>query len=117
MYLADHGTNVAFGDWNDQEGQKIVNELKERIFFRKCDVSNWNDVLNLFHECWKKLGVIHAVLSNAGVNTFEGLLDDQFDTETGMLLPPETRSIDINLIGQIYITKCALHYFKKWPET
>lgn len=113
----DNGANVAVGDWNEQEGQKVADELKERILFRKCDVSNWNDVLSLFHETWKRFGVIHAVLSNAGVNTNEGFLEDRFDEKTGNLLPPDTKSIDINLLGQIYVTKCALHYFKKWPET
>ena len=93
--------------------------------FRKCDVSNWNDVLQLFQSTWKTFGVIHSVLSNAGVNSHDNFLEDEFSHDDGaeggeggmILQPPDLTSININLIGQIYVVKCALHYFKKWPET
>jgi NAD(P)-dependent dehydrogenase (short-subunit alcohol dehydrogenase family) len=117
MFHAENGANVAFGDWNGEEGERIARELGNRVFFAKCDVSNWNDVLSLFDKTWKKFGVIHAVFSNAGVNTHEGLLDDHFDKETGALLPPNLTSYNINLVGTTYVTKCAIHYFNKWPET
>lgn len=61
--------------------------------------------------------MIHSVLSNAGINTHEDLLTETFDPETGKLLPPSLTSIDVNLVGQIYVTRCALHFFDKWPDT
>jgi NAD(P)-dependent dehydrogenase (short-subunit alcohol dehydrogenase family) len=88
-----------------------------RAMFKKCDVSNWDDVLDLFQETHDKFGIIHSVLSNAGINTHEHLLLDEFDAETGKLLPPSLKSIDVNLIGQLYIAWCALYYFRKWPDT
>lgn len=86
------------------------------MLYRKCDVSKWDDVLSLFEETWKKFGIIHAVLSNAGVNTDEDFLIDTYDDKTGILQPPSIKSIDINLIGHIYVAKCAFHYRKKWPD-
>jgi NAD(P)-dependent dehydrogenase (short-subunit alcohol dehydrogenase family) len=79
-------------------------------------VSNWNDVLELFQETWKTFGIINAVLSNAGI-THENFLEDEIDTDTGKLLPPNVKTLDINLTAMIYVVKCAVHYFKKWPET
>jgi NAD(P)-dependent dehydrogenase (short-subunit alcohol dehydrogenase family) len=83
--------------------------------FRKVDVSTWEDVLELFQATWKTFGVIHAVISNAGINS-ENLFKDEID-ETGKLKAPSLKSIDVNLVAHIYVAKCAEHYFAKWPET
>lgn len=79
-------------------------------------MSKWDDVLELFQKTWKTFGIIHAVLSNAGVNA-ESFLTDDIDRTTGKLLPPNLKLLDINLTGMIYVVKCAVHYFAKWPET
>lgn len=94
----------------------MAEQYKDRLLFRKCDVSNWDDVLNLFQDTTMRFGVIHSVLSNAGVNTHEDLLDETFDDEN-MLKAPSLKSIYINLVGQLYVVRCAIHYFSKWPET
>ena len=56
------------------------------------------------------------MLSNAGAIGSDKLLDDEYDESTGILLPPDLKSIEVNLVGHLYVTKCAMHYFKKWPE-
>ncbi|KAH7242849.1 hypothetical protein B0J15DRAFT_501532 [Fusarium solani] len=111
------GANVAIGDWNEDEGTALAKTLGDRTIFRKCDVSNWDHVLDLFETAHARFGVIHSVLSNAGINTHEGLFTDTRDPSTGRLLPPSLKSIDVNLVGQLYVAKCALHYFAKWPQT
>ncbi|EKG12948.1 Glycoside hydrolase family 16 [Macrophomina phaseolina MS6] len=111
-----YGANVAIGDWNAAQGQALATELHERVFFRKCDVSSWDDVLELFQETWKTFGPIHAVLSNAGINK-EDIFKDVVDYNTGKLLPPDTKIVEVNLLGMVYVVKCAVHYFAKWPET
>ncbi|GME65292.1 hypothetical protein GTA08_BOTSDO11911 [Neofusicoccum parvum] len=111
-----NGANVAIGDWNQTEGQAFAAELKERVLFRRCDVSSWDDVLELFQAAWKAFGVIHAVLSNAGINK-EDIFRDEIDSKTGKLLPPDLKLLDVNLTGMVYAVKCAVHYFAKWPDT
>lgn len=111
--LLEHDANIALGDWNDSEGLEIEKALGSRCLFRKCDVSKFDDVLELFQAAWLKFGSVNAVLSNAGVNTNEGLLVDEYDEKTGKLLPPSYKSIEINLYGQINVVKCAMHYFAK----
>ncbi|KAL2205525.1 NAD(P)-binding protein [Sarocladium strictum] len=113
----EQGANVILGDWNEKEGTSLANKLEDRVLFKHCDVSNWDHVLDLFEAGHRKFGVIHSVLSNAGINTHEDLLDEITDAETGRLKPPSLKSLDVNLIGHIYVTKAALHYFAKWPET
>jgi NAD(P)-dependent dehydrogenase (short-subunit alcohol dehydrogenase family) len=104
------------GDWNESAAA-IAEKHPERTLYRRCDVSSWDDVLELFFEGWKRFGVIHSVLSNAGINSHEGLFQDSIDEKSGKLLPPNLKSIEVNLLGQIYVAKCALHFFRKWPDT
>ncbi|EOD43776.1 putative short chain dehydrogenase reductase protein [Neofusicoccum parvum UCRNP2] len=95
-----NGANVAIGDWNQTEGQAFAAELKERVLFRRCDVSSWDDVLELFQAAWKAFGIIHAVLSNAGINK-EDIFRDEIDSKTGKLLPPDLKLLDVNLTGMV----------------
>ncbi|PVH73222.1 NAD(P)-binding protein [Cadophora sp. DSE1049] len=109
------GANIVIGDWNVDEGRALAEELKEHVLFQKTDVTKWEDVLSLFEAAHQRFGTIHAVLSNAGINS-ENLLDTEIDKETGALLPPNLKSLDVNLVGTLYMVKVALHYFEKWPQ-
>lgn len=41
--------------------------------------------------------------------------EEEFD-KNGDLLPPDSRTLDVNLVGVIYTCKLALHFLKKNPE-
>lgn len=87
-----------------------------RVSFKKCDVSQWDDVLDTFQAAHEKFGTIHAVLANAGINK-EDFLKDQIDEKSGRLQAPDLNTIHVNLVGAIYIAKCTAHYAAKWPES
>lgn len=78
-------------------------------------MSKWYDILELFQEAWKKFGIINAVISNAGIFG-EDLLAEKFDDD-GKLSEPDLTNLKVNLISHMYVVKCALHYFAKWPES
>lgn len=69
--------------------------------------------MELFQAGHVKFGSIDVVLANAGVNEAGNLFEDVTDKATGKLLPPKLKTLDINLLGVIYTTKCAVHYFAK----
>ncbi|KAH7408880.1 hypothetical protein BKA64DRAFT_570425 [Cadophora sp. MPI-SDFR-AT-0126] len=108
-----YGANLVVGDVLEQEGIQLATELGERIFFRKCDISQWNDVLELFEAGYTHFGALDIVLANAGVNEIGNLLKDDFEDGTGKLLSPPLKTLDVNLIGILYTIKCAVHYFAK----
>lgn len=83
------------------------------MLFRKCDVSCWDDVLELFQAGYLKFGTIDVVLANAGVNEIGSMLEDKIDPVSGKLQPPNLATLNINLLGVIYTAKCAIHYFAK----
>ncbi|KFY65403.1 hypothetical protein V496_02595 [Pseudogymnoascus sp. VKM F-4515 (FW-2607)] len=109
-----YGANIAVGDWNAVEGEKLAAELGDRVLFHKTDVSNFSDVVALFEAAHAKFGIINAVLSNHGISN-ENFLADEFDA-AGKLLPPNMKTIDVNLTGTVYVAKLAAHYFRKWPD-
>lgn len=63
------------------------------------------DILSLFQDAWKTFGTIHAVVSNAGINT-EDLLRDEIDPNTGILMPPNLKALEVNLTGVHLRTTC-----------
>ena len=81
--------------------RSLQKELGERALFRQCDVSKWDDVLMLFQTAWKAFGTIHAVIGNAEI-TRESFIEDTYDQETGKLEAPDLKSVNVNLVGQIY---------------
>ncbi|KAK1765132.1 hypothetical protein QBC33DRAFT_495819 [Phialemonium atrogriseum] len=111
-----HGANLILGDWAEKEGQSLESELKDRVLFRKTDVSSWPDLLALFDAGWKRFGSLDIVLANAGINEVGNILEDRYDSETGQLKPPVLQTLDVNLLGVIYTTKLAIHYFAKQPN-
>ena len=83
------------------------------MIFRKCDVSKWDDVLELFQAGQLKFGAIDVVLANAGINETGNLFEDSIDGASGKLLPPKLSTLEVNLVGVLYTVKCAVHYFAK----
>jgi NAD(P)-dependent dehydrogenase (short-subunit alcohol dehydrogenase family) len=87
-----------------------------RCCFHYTDVSNWTSVLTAFEKVFEEFGSIDVVFANAGVHSFEDLLEDNVD-DTGHLCAPSTKSLEINLFGVLYTTKAAIHFFKRSPKS
>ena len=90
-----------FGDLNDKNGQAIADKLRkykadiqvisdqrgER--YTLCDVTKWDDLVDIHELAIKMYGTIDAVVPNAGVNEVGDIFEDKYD-ESGRLLPPKT---------------------------
>ena len=74
--LLEAGAKVCISDINQQEGEKALEELKERfgtgnVYFVACDVCNEEEFNNLFDktEEFFKVSCVDLLANNAGVNT------------------------------------------------
>lgn len=76
-----------------------VNEISGATYTH-CDVTNWDDLLDLHELAIKEYGTIDVVVPNAGVNEVEDIFDDKYDSN-GRLLPPKHILIEINLKGVV----------------
>ncbi|KAJ3540331.1 hypothetical protein NM208_g5115 [Fusarium decemcellulare] len=108
-----HGAKVAFCDVDEENGKKVEQDLNSDVLFEKCDVSNWPQVRNFFQHVYDRFGVIDTVISNAAINRVE-TLDEPTE---GELEAPDISALNVNMVGTWYVTKAALHFFRKKPET
>ncbi|KAH7133876.1 hypothetical protein EDB81DRAFT_658955 [Dactylonectria macrodidyma] len=116
VHLArQHGAKVAFCDVDETGGKQVEQELNSDVLFQKCDVSNWNDVLSFFRHAYEQFGAIDAVISNAAINRVEPF--DEPEQAGAEPEAPDISALNVNMIGTWYVTKAAVHFFRKRPET
>lgn len=80
-----------------QAAQEIISETQGRAFAFSADVTNWNEVQNLFDETSNQVGPVDIVLNSAGLNkrgTIENLTEADWDAV-----------VDANLKGPFLMSK------------
>lgn len=98
---------------NYNKSQKEANDLKEELennysikcFLYKCDVSNEEEVKNMFANIKNDIGNIDVVINNAGI-AIDNNIKDKTSNEFMKVL-------NVNLIGTFLICKYALDVLKK----
>lgn len=106
--LLQEGLSVAFCARSEDSVLRAVDELSEKfkgkVFGRKCDVSQYEEVRDLFSFVEEKMGRLDVLVNNAGMGIFapvEQLSPDQW-----------RRMIDLNLSGVFYCCREAIPRMK-----
>jgi sorbitol-6-phosphate 2-dehydrogenase len=102
--LFQEGANVVIADWNEEEGNKMAQQLNQpatsnRAFFVKVDVSDPDSVENMVASTSKHFGGLDLIVSNAGVlraGSLEEMTAETFDFMT-----------DVNYKGYFLCAKYA----------
>jgi 3-oxoacyl-[acyl-carrier protein] reductase len=84
----------------------FINKNKGNAIALTCDVSNYNELAEVFDRIYKTYGGIDIVVINAGVD-FQNSSVEESDIENWKTV------IDINLNGAYYTAKAAIPYIKK----
>ena len=102
-YLAKHGAKVLNGDLQEPR------DRPDGTFYQRTDASSWDDLLALFKKAIELFGRVDIVVPNAGIvdTDFKHVGDD------GEPVKPEFAALKVNLIGQMYTVKLAMHYMRK----
>lgn len=103
------GAHIVAADLNP-----LPQDISNEVIFRKTDLGNWNEQVELFELAVSRFGHIDIVFLNAGIYEIEDLFVDKFD-EKGRLREPEYSVLKINLLAQIAGTKLAIHHLRKQP--
>lgn len=96
---------MVVGDVNAEAGKSLATELGSNFLFQKCDVSSYQQQLDLFRSVKEAFGPVNVAVSNAGVNSMEDAIIDVVDIETEPKLP----EIDVNLRGALFTARLAFH--------
>lgn len=110
--LVSAGCFVCIGDLNSERGASLAAELPRTCFVR-VDVTNWDDQVRLFKTAAEELapdGRISYVVANAGITKADTVYEVAGEGEP---IKPDLQIIDVNIVGSLYTTKLALHYFAK----
>ncbi|KAJ4376939.1 hypothetical protein N0V86_006377 [Didymella sp. IMI 355093] len=107
--IIKHGGKVYAGDLNPLPEPEATS-----IPFCKVDVADWKQQIELFKAAEKHYGKIDHVFANAGIAPTISLLEDDVDSN-GDLLPPNLKTINVNLLGCLYTVKLGIHHIRKNP--
>lgn len=104
ILAAKEGALVAVCDINEKEGKNTIEEISKnhgRAKFYRLDVSDENDVRDVFERIGSELGPIYGLVNNAGIagvnKPTHEITSEEWD-----------RVIRVNLNGVFYCTKYAV---------
>ena len=103
------GYNVVISDINEENLKKALEDLNQinsentKAIKVVCNVTNENDLDNLYLEAKKEFGSVDIWVNNAGVNSPDKPVHELTDKEVGFIL-------DVDLKGTIYGSKVAFQH-------
>lgn len=111
--LHANGANLVIADLNEESGNALVAELKERAVFVKCNVTSTADIKNTCAVAIEKFGAIHVLVNNAGIGGAGRTIG-----KTGPFnMEWFTNMININLNGAFdMLSNAAFEMDKNEPE-
>ncbi|KAF9693063.1 hypothetical protein EKO04_008939 [Ascochyta lentis] len=104
-----HGGKVYAADLNPLPDPEAAS-----VPFSRVDVTEWKQQVELFKAAQKQYGRIDHVFANAGIAPTVSLLEDDID-DNGDLLPPNLKTINVNLLGCLYTVKLGIHHIRQNP--
>lgn len=102
--FASEGAKVVIAARRAEKLEEVANKIKSQggeVLAVKCDVSNEEDVINLFKETVKAFGTVDVLMNNAGV------LEEGLKPVDKCLKSDLDRVIDINAKGTILCSREA----------
>ena len=103
--FASLGANVVISDIDQEQAETVAGEIGHGAIGLKANVTEIEEVENLFEKTIKEFGQIDIVVNNAGI-TRDGLLIRMHEKDWDMVL-------DINLKGAFLVTKSAAKLMMK----
>lgn len=100
--LKEQGADVFICARSEKDVQKAISELG--VKGTTADVSNENDVQNLFRKALQEMGGINVVINNAGIGTFASLVDTSIEDFT--------KTWEVNVKGAFMVGKEAAKHFQ-----
>ncbi|KAL4778976.1 hypothetical protein BJX76DRAFT_362227 [Aspergillus varians] len=123
----ENGAYVTIGDIDDSRGEQVALKCIEswpvysdpalppkppRATFKTTDVTNYQAVLDLFDQTFKKYNRIDHVVVTAGSTQTEDSWFGHSLNLNELRKAPSRADIDVNLVGTLYVTRVASVYLR-----
>jgi NAD(P)-dependent dehydrogenase (short-subunit alcohol dehydrogenase family) len=83
-----------------------------RIFFQRCDVTNYDDLYKLFKSAHDELGQIHHAVSSAGIFEQGSWFDPSLTIESVGQGPATTAVLDVNILGSAHFARIGVVFLR-----
>jgi NAD(P)-dependent dehydrogenase (short-subunit alcohol dehydrogenase family) len=90
-----------------------LNISSDRLFYQKCDITNWKDQRSAFEAAIAKFGCIDAVFVNAGIAEYKDQFFTDVEDSSGKLAEPDRRTLNIDMDAAADTVKLAIHWLKR----
>ncbi|ESK87702.1 hypothetical protein Moror_1854 [Moniliophthora roreri MCA 2997] len=117
LKFASYGAKIVIGDRDVKGAEKTVEEIQNaggQAISIKCDVTIYEDNVALYEHAMKTYGSVDVVIPNAGVGEMERYTAVQKD-QNQIFVPPQYKTIQVNLIGVLNTLHLAQHYLLQKP--
>lgn len=107
--LAQEGAKVALTDLRDDNGKKVVQQIKDNggvAEYWHLDVSNEKEVAEVIPQINAKLGAINVLVNNAGIAGVNKPTDEMTEEEWDKVM-------NVNVKGVFFCTKHTIPFMKK----
>jgi 3-hydroxyacyl-CoA dehydrogenase/3-hydroxy-2-methylbutyryl-CoA dehydrogenase len=103
------GANVVMVDLNEERGRSLSQELGERAFFVKGDVTNSQDVRGAVEVAVQRFGAIHVAVNCAGIGAPAKVVGKEGPHD----LEHFVKIIQVNLVGTFDVLRWAAFYMTR----
>lgn len=107
--LLGRGYKVMMADWNYELATKQATRLGPNAVAFKCDVSSWENQLEVFEKTVEEWGKVDVVVANAGIPEQVPMLFETGSTPA----KPNTVVVNVDLVGALYSVNLALFFLRK----
>jgi NAD(P)-dependent dehydrogenase (short-subunit alcohol dehydrogenase family) len=113
------GARVVFGDIANEPAQELVSSLETsssaggEVSFVHCDVTNYDDIYNLFKVAYNKYGRIDHAFACAGIFEKGQWFDPELTIESVKNEKGPSTTLDINLLGLANFSRVAVVFMRE----
>jgi NAD(P)-dependent dehydrogenase (short-subunit alcohol dehydrogenase family) len=107
--LSEHGAHVVFGDTNTAAAQQPSTSAT----FFECDVTNYDDIYQLFRKAYDQFGRVDHAISCAGIFEQGNWFDPNYTIESIREDSGNTKVLDVNLLGTLHLARIAAVFLRE----
>ncbi|KAF8972996.1 hypothetical protein BDZ97DRAFT_1912597 [Flammula alnicola] len=114
LRFASYGAKVVIGDLDIAGASSVVAEIEKAggsAACIKCNVTKFEEQVEMFELAIKKYGSVDIVVPNAGVSEVGTFRELEF--KDGKPVKPKMATFEVNLFGVLYTAHLAVYYLQK----
>ncbi|EXJ75451.1 uncharacterized protein A1O5_02147 [Cladophialophora psammophila CBS 110553] len=111
--LVERGWSITIVDKDRNAGERTAKRLGAQVMFFETNVTNYEEQADAFAATWRRWNRLDLVFANAGISDRTDIVEPAEEQDNGAPQRPDTSVLDVCLLGVVYTSYLALHFFRK----